>query len=333
MPVAPFHWDRFWFPTGSQVSLIDGYLPDPEGWMGPHLDAIGVRLRALADIPCLILLGVPGMGKTSEMEVAAAAARQADELVDFVSLARLTGPTELLSRLDGSERHTIWRNGARVWNIYLDGLDEALAQLSQIEGAILDLVRRLADDGPRLQNLRLRISCRSAEWPQALETELGGIWDAKQIKVYELGHLREKDVKVAVAQLFPSVSDQDRFMTYVREHEGQPLASRPITLNMLLNVFRQEATLPKRQVELYRKGLLASIEEANETRRSNRVTWWLDTRSKLMVAARIAACSVFSNSFEIWTGHQSQVPPERATILSEIAGGYEPTLGSSTPFS
>jgi len=48
-----------------------------------------------------------------------------------------------------------------------------------------------------------------------------------------------------------------------------------------------------------------------------------------MVAARIAACSIFSNSFEVWTGHQSQVPPERAVILSEIAGGYEPSLNSS----
>jgi len=103
MPDAPFFWNRFWFPTGSQVSLIDGYLPDPESWTGPHLDATGVTLTALADIPCLVLLGVPGMGKTSEMEAAADAARQAGELVDFISLARLTGPTELHSRLVGSE--------------------------------------------------------------------------------------------------------------------------------------------------------------------------------------------------------------------------------------
>lgn len=329
MPLPPFRWDRFWFPAGSQVSLIDGYLPDPEGWMGPHLDAAGVSLSALVDIPCLILLGLPGMGKTSEMEASADAARQANALVDVVSLARLSGPAELASRLLGSERHSAWRRGSTVWNIYLDGLDEALAQLSQIEAAILLLARQLAADEPQLKNLRLRISCRSAEWPQAFETELRGIWDAEQVKVYELGHLREKDVKIAAAELFPSVSQQDQFISYVREHEGQPLASRPITLNMLLNVFKDEGTLPQRQVELYRKGLLASIEEANETRRSNRATWWLDTRSKLIVAARIAAASVFSNSFEIWTGHQSQVAPKRAVIVSEISGGHEPALGSS----
>ena len=149
------------------------------------------------------------------------------------------------------------------------------------------------------------------------------------MKVYELGQLRERDVRAAVAQLFSDSSQQNKFMEYVREHEAQPLASRPVTLNMLLNVFRQQAELPKQQVQLYRKGLLSSIEEANETRRSNRQTWRLDTRSKLMVAARVAACTVFSNSVEIWTGHQSQVPTARALVLSEIAGGYESTLGSS----
>lgn len=81
MPDTPFRWKRFWFPTGSQVSLMDGYLPDSESRMGPYLDARGVELHALAEVPCLILLGIPGMGKTSELEAAADTAKQADELV------------------------------------------------------------------------------------------------------------------------------------------------------------------------------------------------------------------------------------------------------------
>ncbi|MBR0893281.1 hypothetical protein JQ637_46455, partial [Bradyrhizobium diazoefficiens] len=76
-----------------------------------------------------------------------------------------------------------------------------MAQLSQIEKSIPDLVRQLAGDGNQLNALRLRISCRSAEWPHTLEAELRGIWDAEQVKVYELGHLREKDVRSAVEQL------------------------------------------------------------------------------------------------------------------------------------
>jgi hypothetical protein len=98
---------------------------------------------------------------------------------------------------------------------------------------------------------------------------------------------------------------------------------------MLLNVFRQDSELPKQQVQLYRRGLLASIEEANDARRQSLQTWRLDLRSKLIVAARIAASCLFSNRSEIWIGHQSQVAPIRAVVLSEIAGGYEPSLLSS----
>ena len=129
MANTQLRWDRFWFPAGSQISSSDGYLPDPEGELGPYLEARGVRLDALADIPCLILLGVPGMGKTSEMKAASVAAERADELVDFISLARLTGRAELNAQLVENEHYQTWRRGNKIWNIYLDGLDEALAQL------------------------------------------------------------------------------------------------------------------------------------------------------------------------------------------------------------
>jgi len=328
MSAAPMKWDRFWFPAGIQISSIDGYLPDPDGWMGPHLDVQGKRIEALDNIPCLILLGVPGMGKTSEMNRAANRAREAGELVDLIPLARLAGPTELHSRLVEGPNLQEWLKG-KPWNIFLDGLDEALAQLTQIEKAIPEVIRSITQLGEGLPNFRLRISCRSAEWPQSLESELRTLWSEDSVRAYELGHLRHKDVVLAAEQLFQTELQQQSFLQYVYDHEAEPLASRPITLNMLLNVFRHESELPKEQVQLYRRGLLSSIEEANDSRREHLQTWRLDIRSKLMVSARIAASCMFSNSFEIWTGHQSLAAPNRAVVLSEIAGGYEPSLLSS----
>src|SRR5438876_931407 len=136
-------WTRFWFPAGTAISSIDGYLPDPDGWMGPHLDVQGRRIEALNDVPCLILLGIPGMGKTSEMKHAADRAREAGELVDLVPLARLTEPAELHSRLVAGTNLQEWLKG-KPWNVFLDGLDEALAHLTQIEKAIPEVVRSIA---------------------------------------------------------------------------------------------------------------------------------------------------------------------------------------------
>ena len=108
-----------------------------------------------------------------------------------------------------------------------------------------------------------------------------------------------------------------------------PLAARPITLKMLLNIFQHQPKLPNRQVELYRRALLASIEEANATRRARRQIGTLDNQSKLIVTARVAAATLFSNSAEIRIGLQSDLIPARSMILSEIAGGYEPAVGNA----
>src|SRR5262249_19740768 len=156
---------------------------------------------------------------------------------------------------------------------------------SQVEKAIPEVFRSVAESKSTLDGVALRISCRSAEWPAALEAELRSIFGDQNVRTYELERLRETDVARAATQLF-SIDLKQRFLDSVRQHEAEPLASRPITLNMLLSVFQVEAELPRQQIQLYRKGLLASIEEANATRRSNRQTWHLDLRSKLMVAAR-----------------------------------------------
>jgi glycosyltransferase involved in cell wall biosynthesis len=329
MPAKPIlNWERLWFPAHVQASLIDGYLSESTV---PSPNA-GTPLDTLREMPCLVLLGVPGMGKTSEMQRQVNAAEMRGELVDFVSLGRLTAPAELETLILGRDHSRVRGSSpGRVWNIFLDGLDEAIAQLTQVEQTIPRILRILAQH-QSFDSIRLRISCRSAEWPQSLEAELRSIWNSDDVAVFELGPLRRSDVAAAVETLAP-LQPAVRFLEQIRRHEAEPLASRPVTLNMLLNVYGKDADLPTEQVQLYRKGLLASIEEANVIRRKNRQTWRLDPGSKLMVAARIAAACVFSDNSEIWTGLNSDIPPAGAILLSEIAGGHEPALGTNFPVS
>lgn len=57
--------DRFWCPTDRTIDLGDsGYLRDPESytdWMGRSRS---VPYEFIEDIPWLVLLGEPGIGKT-----------------------------------------------------------------------------------------------------------------------------------------------------------------------------------------------------------------------------------------------------------------------------
>jgi len=323
-----FDWKRYWYPHGTEAPLFRGYLIDPEFTDSRYGNA-GVTLAELSSVPCLVLLGAPGFGKSNEMEQAASERRAAGEIVDLIQLGRTFDPLNEVDALVKSNNAKIWTQGDAIWNVFIDGLDEALPQSPELVRRLPEIFQRLATDAQTLSNLRVRLSCRSAEWPDKLGDALRGIWERRDIGVYELAPLREVDARSA-AQIVTSSEESARtFLKQVEEQEAEPLASRPVTLKMLLNIFKKSTELPSQQVHLYRRALLSLIEENNEFRRARYNIKQLDIHSKLIVAGRIAAASAFSNSPILWTGLQSEPGPENAVSISDIAGGYEPALGSS----
>jgi glycosyltransferase involved in cell wall biosynthesis len=322
-----FELERHWVAIGNG-SGDDKFVSPSEEVRALHSQNV-IRLETLDDVNCLLLLGVPGIGKTSELEKAAKRAREREELVDFIRLGQLSGTEELRARLFALNSE-IWRRGTETWTIFLDGLDETLPQLPLFETEIIQSLRRLEQLRDGLPNLRLRITCRAAEWPRSLQEQLSAIWPGVKCQLLQLDQLTDQEINDAIAQVL-SPEAQSRFLAQVNHHEAEPLAARPITLKMLLNIFQHHFELPNRQVELYRRALFASIEEANALRRTKRQVGTLDNQSKLMVIARIATAAMFSNSSEIWSGLQSDSIPARSLVLSEIAGGYERALGTAFP--
>lgn len=67
MPIYP--WRRFWAPREGSIALEDGgFLTDPEGKYGRSLNPDVISLEALEEVPCLVLLGEPGIGKSTVIE-------------------------------------------------------------------------------------------------------------------------------------------------------------------------------------------------------------------------------------------------------------------------
>ncbi|MBD2746707.1 glycosyltransferase family 4 protein [Microvirga sp. BT688] len=320
-----FDIKRFWVREGDHPIIRHGYLDNPENEVAAYFGQAPKTLDDLSQLPCLFLLGLPGMGKTEELRRAAERATARNENAQLIALGRIRSAEELASAILSSPNYAAWRGNAQPWSIFLDGLDEALARESQIQDSLLGALKALQTEVPDLRNLRLRISCRSAEWPKQLEIQLGQIWN-EETATYFLAPLREVDVEEAARVLLPQ--NVDEFLQQIRRYEVQALAARPITLLMLLNIFVHDGELPQFQAHLYRKGLLATIEEANKLRRTSLQTGRLDNQSKLMIAARIAASTVFSGSTQVWTGLQAEIAPPRAVVLSEITGGSEIALGS-----
>src|ERR1022692_4738706 len=64
-----FNWTRYWYAGQSDLPLDDwGFLPDPSSRWGSIMYPNLVQLDALKDVPCLILLGEPGLGKSAVVQ-------------------------------------------------------------------------------------------------------------------------------------------------------------------------------------------------------------------------------------------------------------------------
>ena len=238
-------WPRFWVPRTGQIDLSDaGFLVDPTSLFlraSPELQPQTLvdleRYRALA------LLGEPGMGKSTSLK------EETDRLSSLSSSGlnipvhfdlRAYSSEELLYRrvFEGPEL-TAWKEGGYFITLHLDSLDEALLRIDSIANL-------LAAELPKLPTARMsiRIACRTAMWPSlTLESTLEAIWGKEASGIFELAPLRRINV-IAAAQ--NRGIDPDIFFNALFSANAIPFAIKPLTLNLLLNLF--ESTGSSRRV-------------------------------------------------------------------------------------
>lgn len=69
MPTQDYGWKRFWCPRSKPINLsCGGYLCDPEAELGHMYNPDLVSFEAISSLPCLALLGEPGIGKSRALE-------------------------------------------------------------------------------------------------------------------------------------------------------------------------------------------------------------------------------------------------------------------------
>lgn len=69
MPTNKCKLKRFWIPPDETIDVSDGgFLPDPKTRSTWSFHSPPVPFEAIEHIPCLILLGEPGMGKSTWFE-------------------------------------------------------------------------------------------------------------------------------------------------------------------------------------------------------------------------------------------------------------------------
>lgn len=325
MSSGAFSAERLWIPAGAAVAYLDdGFIPDVDGPWAAYLPDVG-PLPMLRAGECRMLLGEPGLGKSTALHAAAEALITHQgverEVVIEVALGETSDEATLERFLFGSQQ---WRDWAEAPDgdlyLLLDGLDEARLRVPVVRHVLLRGLK-----GAPLDRLSLAIACRSADRHLPLEDDLGAAFGDGKFSVLELAPLRRRDViEAADARGIAA----DAFIAEVTRREVQALAMTPLTLEMLLDVFEGGGALPASRAELYEQACRSwssepSVEYPLAPGRA------LTPGQHVAVAARIAAAVLLSGRAGMTLDARYALPGN--VTPAEVAGGQERDLSLAVP--
>jgi pyrimidine deaminase RibD-like protein len=288
-----YPWTRFWVRRSGSLDLADGgYFVDPEDHPYLVTSEDTFTLADLREVQCLALLGEPGIGKSTALASLVAAAEGTPHL--SLNLSAFT--TDFLLRDEAFNNPPI-----RAWaaaedsefTLFLDGLDECLLRVQSVGQLLLHELSKLP-----VSRLRLRVACRTADWPALLTTGLSDHWPDRYEEL-ELAPLRRRDVRSAASL---QGLDPDAFLDEVRRLEMVQFANRPITLDFLLRQSRDTGVLAATANDLYEKGCVALVSELSPSRHASHAAGALTASQRMEIASRTAATCLLARKPTILSG-------------------------------
>ncbi len=157
------------------------------------------------------------MGKTTALREEIKAVREEDRL--HVDLREFSSDSLLVQAIFESPQFIGWRSSNCTLTLFLDSLDECLVNVRSVSALLPSRFRGLPVD-----RLRLRIACRTADWPEALASSLPQIWGQANYAEAELAPLRRRDVALAAEA---SGADPTEFVRQIEARGLVPFAIRP----------------------------------------------------------------------------------------------------------
>ena len=318
---------RFWIPPEGALHLADdGFLPDPEDAYTAAFNPAVVPFSAIAALRCLVLIGEPGLGKTTALVAERLALDDqlrkdaADAGVLAVDLGATREEAVLRGQLFESDRYRAWQSGTGQLHLFLDSLDEARLRVETIADLLLEGL-----EGAEFDRLHLRLACRSADRHRRLEDALRAGFGDDRFAVYELVPLRRRDVSDAARE---QGLDANTFLGEVIGRSLQPLAIRPLTLRFLLRAAGEPRGLPAGATELYRRGCQLLVQEPDEDRRRGAVAGRLAAAQRFAVATRIAAATILAGRSAVVCDIDLRASSDE-TDVEHLAGGRELTEGTA----
>ena len=310
-----YPWKRFWVAREGNLVLTDeGYLEDPEAEYGNLTNPRAVLFSSIEYLKCLVLLGEPGIGKSKALKDTLSSieqtAKTSGDKVIFLNLNAYSSEDRLVRDIFEAEAFLEWTQATGDMHLILDSLDECLLRIDTVANILGQKLNALPQD-----RLNLRIACRTAVWPSGLEEAIQALWGSDNVGIYEMAPLRRGDIALAASQ---EGLDSSKFLSAVDDRNAGSLAAKPITLSFLLNTFRRDGGFPQSQSQLFQEGCRLLCEESNDSRLVANRTGTLSTDQQLLVASRIAGCTVFGNHAGVWIGPDGHVPSSGVRVRHPV---------------
>lgn len=317
---AKYPWQRYWLPAGTEYLFDDYGLPTLRA-KDFHRSLIGKTLEDLTSIPCIILLGEPGIGKSTVVAEYSSIPRGAD-LVCKYNLNRRSAERELFDSIERQPEFASWlAQSDGHLELYLDGLDEAFLNIKTIHNSIIDwlLINKNRFEifkQSTSKSLRLRITCRSAIWSDETTRNLQEIFGNDGVRLYELAPLTQENVRTA-ARL--ENLDENNFLRAIAESESASFAAEPISLKFLIS--HQKSGRLKagetNKVKLYEEGCLSLCEELNQ---SYKIHATISASQRLRLASRLATYMMLTKRSSLVNQLESNLISENDLWIDQIIG-------------
>lgn len=307
-----FAWTRHWIPDdGSAASA-----PAVAGETDAAMDNRAVLLTEIADTPCLVLLGEPGMGKTHEIDELAAWLRGKGECVDLLCGKDAALPASL-DALIASDHHQLWARDGRPWHILIDGIDEIAGPSSAGERLLSNFLDKLIASNRRIGSLRIALTCRTSAWTEGLERVIEQRWPIGSFRKLMLAPLDEADILAAIERIEPEAGERASLVERLLTERMLAVASRPLLLLLLLRSYDDIGGFPQSQTDLFERIVERALSRPGDATDATRTT----------AAGRLAIATTFSGYVRFSPGAR-EIGPDILPV-ARIAGGLEPSPAGS----